>query len=206
MNILIVDDQRIVLDSIAMLLRQGIAGSNVTTALSGVQAIEMIEHSKPDVVLLDVNMPGMNGLKVAEYLNKKHPTVKIIVLTNVNGVAMVLALAKIVNGFLYKATGIEELTQCINVVMRGDTYFCGEVQQTIFSRMNSLDKLPAINLDERELLVIKKLSEGKTTKEIAVDLDVKETTVNSYREGLLKKTKTKNTTELVAFAFLNGII
>jgi DNA-binding NarL/FixJ family response regulator len=206
MNILVVDDHKIFLDSITMLLRNQIPDSNISIASEGWQAIEMIDEVKPHVMLLDINMPGMNGLQVAEYITTKHSDVKIVVLTNVNGEAMVLNLLKLVHGFLFKDIDGEELKACIDTVLRGENYFCEGARKMILNNVSALDKLPKIHLSKRELTVVEMLAEGKTSKEIAVALGLKEKTIHSYREDILKKTKTKNTSELIAFAFQNCLI
>jgi len=206
MNILVVDDHKIFLESISSLLREQIQNANVLNAFDGLQAIKMLDAEKPDLILLDINMPLMNGLEVAEHIAFNYPRIKLVILTNVDGQAMVLSLAKIVHGFLFKEVDGNELKKCIHTVMSGEKYFCENSRKTIFRNMNTMDNLPHLHLEKREIMLIELLAAGKTSKEMSKLLGVKEKTINSYREGLLRRTKTKNTTELVAFAFHNGLI
>ncbi|HEY8934245.1 MAG TPA: response regulator transcription factor [Cyclobacteriaceae bacterium] len=206
MNILLVDDQKIFLKSFAHLVGQHIPDSIISQAHSGKSAIAILDDVKPDVVLLDINMPDMNGLEVAEYLNKNYPHIKIVMLTNVDGEAMILNLAKIVDGFLLKDIEDIELKKCVSTVMSGGKYFCKDAQEIIYNNMNAMGKTPYIHLELRELELIKLLANGWTSKEIANEWNVNEKTVNNYREVLIKRTKTKNAVGLVAYAYNNGLM
>ena len=206
MNILLVDDETIFLQSLAPLISKQIFGATVFEASSGKMAIDMLAETKPDIILLDVNMPVMNGLQVAEYISKKHPDIKIVMLTNVDGDAMILSLVKIVHGFLIKDIDKAEVKECISMVMNGKKYFCDVAQRAIYENMNAMEKSPYVHLDERELELIRYLAQGKTSKQIAAIKGIKEKTVNSNREALNKKTKTTNAAGLVAYAFHNGLI
>lgn len=206
MNILIVDDHRIFLDSLAMLIEKQVPQSVIHKVFDGVQAIQMLNTIKPAIVILDVNMPFMNGLEVAEYIHTTLPQTKIIVLTNVNGKAMVLNLTRVVHGFLFKAIEGNELKQCIHAVLAGEKYFCENSRKMVLNNTESLTDLPSVHLSKRELSIVELLAEGKTSGEIAQILGIKEKTIKSYREELLRKTKTKNTSELVVFAIHNSLI
>lgn len=206
MKILLVDDKKLTLESIKVLLYQQFPGSEIHEAHDGIHAVKMLAEKKPDVMLLDINMPEMNGLQVAEYINEKHLPIKIIVVTNVDGDAMVLSLVKVVHGFLFKDVDADEFKRCINTVMEGKKYFCEQIRLTLYENVNSMDKIPHIHLDKNEIELIQFLAAGKTSKEIAKIKGVKEKTINGQREALNKKTKTKNGNELVAYAFYNGLI
>lgn len=206
MNILLVDDQKFALKSLTNLIYDAVPSATIFEAYDGAPAIKMLPDTKPDVVFLDVIMPMMNGLQVAEYLNKNYPNIKIIMFTNVNGRAMVLSLVKMVHGFLSKNVDGYELGACINAVMRGEHYFCKRTTDIIHKSINEMDNLANVHFDKREALLVELLAGGKTTRVMAEMLGMKEKQVNRLREGLLRKTKTKNTTELVAFAFRNGLI
>lgn len=206
MNILLVDDETIFLQSLGAMIRREIFGATVFEASSGEMAISKLPEVKPDLILLDVNMPTMNGLQVADYISRKRPDIKIIMLTNVDGDAMILSLVKLVHGFLVKTVDKAELKKCISMVMEGKKYFCDVAQRAINDSMSVKDKHGHVDFDDRELELIKYLSQGKSSKEIAAIKGVTEKFINTQREALLKKTKTKNATALVAYAFTNGLI
>jgi len=206
MNILLVDDQNIFLDSLSLVIKQAFPSSNVFKALSGRLAIDMLPEAKPTVILLDVNMPGMNGLEVAEHITKHYPAIKIVMLTNITGRAIVLSSMKIVHGFLFKDVGAPDIKNAIEAVLSGKKYFCSNANQMIIKNVNELDKLPYVQFTKIEIDIVEMLKAGKTSKQIAKTLGLKERTVNHHREELLKKTKTKNSHELIAFAFANALI
>lgn len=206
MNILIVDDQVLFLNALLALLKPEFPEANFSVADSGTKAIETLKHQKPDLVLLDVNMHGMNGLEVAEHIRKKYPRVKIIMVTNISGKAMVLSLVKIAHGFLFKHSDVTEMKKVILGVMEGKSTFCSTSSDLILDNASTMDNLSRVHLDEFEMKMIVMLADGKTSKEMAQDLGKTEKALNRHREELLKKTKTKNTPELIAYAFRNGLI
>lgn len=206
MNILLVDDHPMFIESVSTLIRRHIPNSEISKAFNGQDAVQMLDRINPTVVILDVNMPGMNGLEVAECINNKSQNIKIIILTNFSGVAMVLSLMKFAHGFLFKESGPAELEECINTVLTGKKYFCERSTKIIVNNADTLERIPTVRFTKRELSIIKLLYKGTTTKQVAATLGIKEKTVNSYREELLRKTKTKNTTELLVYAINNGLI
>jgi len=205
MNILVVDDQNIVLEGLITLLRLKIQNATISKANSGYQAIKILGNEKIDLVLLDVNMPVMNGLEVAEYISKNHPSVKIIMLTNVSGLPMVLSLAKIAHGFSFKDAEADELKEVIAAVMRGEKAFCSASKEMVLNNTTTVE-MPDVRFSEYETILVNLMSEGKTNKEIGAVLRKKEKAIRRLREDLLKRTKSKNGTELVAFAYQNGLI
>jgi len=205
MNILLVDDQNIFLHAMTILLRREIPGATISCANSGHQAITLLNNEKIDLILLDVNMPVMNGLEVATYVAKNFPLVKIIMLTHVAGLAMIVSLAKIAHGILFKEADANELKEVIASVMRGERGFCSVSKEMVLNNM-AYTEIPYVNFNKYETMLVKLMTEGKTSKEIGVVLSKTEKAVKRLREDLLKKTKAKNTSELIAFAYQNGII
>jgi len=206
MNILIVDDQNIVLEGLVTLLRLEIPDATISKANSGHQALIKLSQEKIDLILLDVNMPVMNGFEVAHSVAKNYPLVKIIMLTHVAGLAMVLNLAKIAHGISFKDVEADELKQIIYAVIRGEKGFCSTSKAMLLNNTNSIGELPDVRFDKYEIMLVNMMADGKTSKEIAIVLSKKEKTINRLREDLLKKTKSKNGLELVAYAFQNGLI
>ncbi len=206
MNILTVDDSKIFLEALGALIEKLVPRSEISMAFNGMHAIAMLDETKPDLMILDVNMPLMNGLEVAKYTRQKYPQTKIIILTNVDGKAMVLNLSKYAHGILFKDIGSTDLKNCIEAVLSGQKYFCENSKKLILDNTYTLTDLPDVNLNVREINIVKLLAAGRTSKEISKTLGIRERTIQSYREDLLKKTKTENTPELVMFAVNNSLI
>lgn len=168
MNILVVDDQKIFLQSFLQFLNIILPGSIIHDALGGKQALDLIPVVNPDIILLDINMPEMNGLQVTEQVVKKYPQIKIVILTNVGGEAMTLNLLKRkVHGFLFKNIEGEEIKNCIDTVIGGGKYFCDEANQILSRNINKLNDLPKVELNRRETDIILLMKAGRTSKEIA---------------------------------------
>lgn len=209
MNILVVDDHPMMVESWASELRFLIPESKIFTAFSGTQALEMISDVKPAVILLDINMPGMNGYDVAKTVLKMDVLpMKVIIFTNFDADAMVLNLIELgVHGLLFKKScDGNEMKMCIDRVLHGEKYYCKSVDDIILRNVNKISDLPKVQFTARELRLLMLLADGKSSKEISVILTLKENTVNSYRDELMRKTKTSNVAELVAFTMRNGLI
>ena len=207
MNVLVVDDQKTFLEAMANWLAGLLHGAVLYKALSGLEAYDMIESVKPDIILMDVNMPDLNGLETTRLILKKYPESKIVVLTTIDGEPMILSLLKAgVRGFLFKDAGEAEIKTCIETVYAGSKYYCAEVDDIVSRNVHLLENQPVVDLNKREKEIIWLMGAGNSSKEIAAQLGIKEKIVNSIREQLLKKTKTKNATQLVAYAFFNVLM
>jgi len=206
MNILAVDDHPLYLESLERLLKDQIPQAKISTAFNGNQAVEILERVNPVLMILDINMPGMGGLEVAKYVTMKYPSIKIIVLTHKSGMAMMLNLIPFVHGFLYKEIRQMEFKKCIDTILNGGKYFCQKTSKLILYNNYKFNDLPEVWLTNREMDILRMLREGKTSKEIADKLHLSVKTVKSYREDLLRKTKTKNSTELIEFVNNNSIL
>ncbi|NCC73015.1 MAG: response regulator transcription factor [Sphingobacteriia bacterium] len=212
-RILLVDDHQIVRDGIISLLqgesRFVIAGQ----AENGVEALEKIEKFSPDLVILDINMPVMNGLECAKVVTEKFPDVRILTLTMLSEQEHIKnMLAAGVGGYILKSSGREELITAINTVMEGKNYFSEEVKNVIMMEMvkkkNTTGKIigDPIPLTPRELDVLNLIVDELTNHEIAEKLFISVRTVDAHRRNLLEKTGSRNTAGLVKFAIENNLI
>jgi len=205
-NLLLVDDQALFRESIRSLLNQNMDAIHINEAANGKEALQILKATPVDVVLLDVNMPEMNGIDVASEILSNFPQTNVIILSQHGGEALIIHLLKQgVHGFLHKNTNASELKIAIESVMRGEKH----IQESISNiyQNNTLTKnAPTIIFNKREAEILLQLKMGKSSKEIAGNMDLKENTVNSYREVMLRKTKTKNVAELITYAHQNGIL
>jgi DNA-binding NarL/FixJ family response regulator len=206
-NLLLVDDQALFRESIRSLLQQNMDSVSIYEAANGREALNIMQLNRIDVVLLDVNMPDINGVEVAAEILEKHERTSVVILSQHGGEALIIHLLKLgVHGFLHKNTNVNELKIAIDAVMRGDKYFDEGISAIYNNTVNVVKTAPTIIFNKREAEILVQLKMGRSSKEIAGNMDLKENTVNSYREVMLRKTKTKNVAELITYAYQNGIL
>ncbi|MDD4992993.1 MAG: response regulator transcription factor [Paludibacter sp.] len=209
-TLIIVDDHLIFQQGLkAMITAENIA-TVVGEASNGIEFIEMLSVCKPDLVLMDIDMPEMNGMEATKKAIELIPDIKIIALTMFGDEEYYYKMIDLgVKGFILKSTGIAEIEKAIRDVMQGESYFSNELLRKIimnFSRNNEQKKNDPKNLTEREIEVLQQICLGSTTDEIAQKLNISPKTVKSHRANLLEKTACKNTATLILFALRNKII
>ena len=204
-SILLVDDQQLFREGLALILKQHYPAVTITQAGSGPEALEILKTNRIDLVLLDIGMPEMNGMEVVPHLTKEYPDLVILVVTQYNGEAMIKHLLRLgIHGFIFKSSASEEIKEAIRTVMEGRQYIPVNLQPSFLKKMALSDAPGVLKKREAEILLLLKM--GSSSKEIAERLNLKENTINSYREEMLQKTKTKNVAELIAYAYENGML
>jgi DNA-binding NarL/FixJ family response regulator len=173
---------------------------------------EKLIKSAPDILLLDVHLPGKNGIEVAKEITNSEMNVKIIFLTSTTEKNIVIeAFESGAMGYLSKAYKPDELQTAIRTVYNGDKYIKGEIAQIILDnyfqeKQNTLAGSSPDMLSEHEKEIIKLISKGLLNKEIADKLNVSLRTIEGHRNQIMKKLNLKNTAEIVVFAIKNNII
>ncbi len=212
-KILLVDDHKLVRDGIISLLQGEEKFEIVGQAENGLEAIEKIERLSPDLIILDINMPIMNGLDCAKKVAEKFPEVRILTLTMLSEQEHIKnMLAAGVGGYILKNSGRSELIEAIETVMSGQNYFSNEVKNVIIMDMikkkTSTGKISGeiIPLTPRELDVLQLIVDEYTNQEIADKLFISVRTVDAHRRNLLEKTGSRNTAGLVKFAIENDLL
>jgi DNA-binding NarL/FixJ family response regulator len=213
-KILIADDHQMFIDGIAASLKDNEFINIISTANNGAQAIRQLEKELVDVVLLDINMPEMNGIEAAKIIVKNHPLVRIIALSMYLEKEFIEELIHIgVSGYILKNTTMGELEQAIISVSSGKKYFSNDVAlkmldaQTNNEYAGKIDSEPTsqVGLTEREVEVLKLITKEFTTPEIAKKLFISVYTVETHRKNLIRKLNVKNIAGLVKYAIQNGI-
>ncbi len=211
-GIYIADDHEMFVEGISLSL--AIKGAIVVeaSANTGTELIELLEKKCVDVVLLDINMPGMNGFEAAKIIVKKFPSVKIIALSMFLEKEYIQELIDIgVSGYILKNTRIQELEKAIILVASGKKYFSNDVGLKLLNAQTNSEYAQGFLLEqshgltEREIDVLKLIVQENTTSEIAEKLFISVHTVETHRKNLIKKLKVKNIAGLVKYAFQNGI-
>jgi two-component system response regulator NreC len=203
---LVVDDHQLFRNGIISLLSKNDAIEVVGEASNSEELFSELEKSKVHVVLMDISMPGTNGLEAIEQARDKYPDVRFIVLTmHAEGQYVVKAVRNGAYGYLIKNADESELIHAIKEVANGKKYFNSEISQLMIGNM-SVEGESHKKLSDRELEVLTLVSEGKTTKEIAEELFVSARTVETHRVNMMKKLSVQNSAELIKKAAHLGLI
>lgn len=201
-TILIVDDHTLIRETWSFLLNQQPGFSVVGECGSGEEAIELTRVLHPDIILMDINLPGINGMEAIPLIRKCSPSSKIL------GVSMhalpTFARNMILqgaSGYITKTSSREELFYAIREVQGGRRYICQEIKNTLSEQIISEDgtKDALQSLTGRELQIIARVARGETSRQIGVALGVSIKTIEVHRHNILKKLKLKNTTSLINF-------
>ena len=211
-RVLVVDDHTIVRDGVCALLALATDIEVVGEAANGMEALEKVRHLSPDVVLMDIAMPIMDGLEATRRIHKEFPKVKVLVLTQYDEKDYILPIIEVgAQGFITKMSASSELASGIRAVHHGDSFlspsaarFLVEGYQQGSSARGSND--PYEQLTNREREIFKLLVEGHTTQEIADVLVISPKTVEGHKTNLMAKLDIHSRTDLVKYALRKGII
>jgi DNA-binding NarL/FixJ family response regulator len=208
-KVMIVDDHNLVREGLKAVFSQGDEIEVVGEAGSGEQAIEMVDQVKPDVILMDISMPGMNGIQATKAIRDKHPDSKIVILTMLDQEGYVYEAIKAgATGYMLKSTSSDELVNAIQTVNEGKALLHPDATAQLLKEFVSLaqNKAKDYGLSNREMEVLQLLSEGNTNKEIAKALWISEQTVKTHVAHIFDKLGTSDRTETVAQALRTGLV
>lgn len=208
-EVVIVDDHKMVREGIRQLLEFDGKIKVVGEADNGLECLELLNNNVPDVLLLDINMPEMNGLDVLKYIRKNKINVKVIILTVHNEIEyLVNAVDMNVDGYILKDSESEILKNAIFAVCDGENYIQEELIPMLNSRMINLDidKERLKSLTKREIEVLKAIAAGLLNKEIATNLGISERTVKNHISNIFKKIDVADRTQAAVFAIRNNIV
>jgi len=206
-NVLLVDDEVLLREGLRSLLVGEDFIKKIYEAGTANEFKTVIEKQSIDLVLLDIRLPGTNGLELLDLVKAKSPEVKVIAVTGLEGVELMVSLLKAgVHGIVFKLDGYREILKAIKTVLREDNYFPEKIIRIIQANAKRWDHVPPVLLTAPENDMMKALAHGMTTKEIALELKMAETTAETYRIRLIKKLGVSNTAALLAYAYRNGIL
>lgn len=207
-SVLLVDDHELVRTGIEALLNSAEDIKVVGVAKSGEDAVQAVANLAPDVVMMDVNMPGIGGVEASRRMLQYNPKIKIIALSVQNDGPIPHQLLKLgVLGFISKGSPVDEMIQGIRKVMQGKRFLCSEVANNLaFQGLPGSKESPFAKLSQRESEVVTLILQGKTIQEMAKMLVLSDKTVNTYRYRLYEKLHVKNDVELTRLAVKFGHI
>lgn len=207
-NLLLVDDHAIVTDGLKALLSDEDNYVIKGVAQNGRMAIEMLSVLKVDIVLMDIDMPEMNGIEAVKQIKKQMPDKKILMLTMHDEKAMIKMMMEIgADGYLLKNSPKAELLKALESLSSNESYFSDEVTSVLLQSdpIKSNGKMLA-ELTEREIEIIKLVSEGFSNKQIGEKLFISHRTVDTHRTNLMNKIEVHNVAGIVKFAIAHGLI
>lgn len=211
-TIIIVDDHKIFRDGLIMLLNNFDFVSLIGQAANGEEFLELIKTEAPDIVLMDINMPQMNGIEATKQAVQKYPDIKVIALTSfADDDYIEQMIAAGVEGYMLKRSDIDDFEKAIKKVAGGGSYFSPEIIKVI-SRNLYKDKerktgeRMLANFTSREKEILNLICKGLNNEQIADQLHLSPKTVEKHKSHLFQKTQTFNTVNLVIYAFRNQLI
>ncbi|GAC1519992.1 MAG: response regulator transcription factor [Herpetosiphon sp.] len=209
-RILLVDDHAVLRDGVRMVLEAHPGFTVVGTAENGEGAVELAITLLPDVAVLDVAMPGMNGLEATRLIRARAPATQVVILSMYEGEEYLReALQAGASAYILKRAAAKELVTAIEAVQRGESYLDPALTRTLITDyVRKVERPDASSevLTDRELEVLKLVAEGMTNRQIAQQLMISIKTVQSHRANLLDKLNLHDRTELVRYAIRRGLI
>jgi DNA-binding NarL/FixJ family response regulator len=204
-TIILADDHAMLREGIRKIIER-IEGALISGEVNdGLELLELLKKSSPNLVILDISMPNLRGLEAIREIKKTHPKVKILVLTmHKKKEFLRQALRDGADGFLLKEDAGSELIRAVQTVRNGGKYLSSLLTNVLKSLAVEEEKTEVLTMREKE--VLKLLTEGKRTKEIAVALYISPHTVRRHRSNIMEKLNFKNLTDLVKYAISQGYI
>jgi two-component system, NarL family, response regulator LiaR len=208
-SLILVDDHQLFREGLHLLLSNLDEIDRISEASNAEELFIKLKQHVPDIIFMDIDLPGTNGIEITRQVLKQYPNIRIVALSMYADedyyLPMIEAGAK---GFILKNSGFDDVEISIKRVMAGKNYYSQEILSGLLSASNR--KTPTLkkttDLSERETEIIQRICQGLSNQEIAEKLNISKRTVDKHRENILLKTNTKNTAGLVMFAIKNGII
>ncbi|MGA3200864.1 MAG: response regulator transcription factor [Bryobacteraceae bacterium] len=211
-SVLLVDDHKIMRDGIKAILGRAEDFRVVGEAETGTDAVQFVKNHNPDMVLMDIGLPGLNGVETTAEILRHHPECRVVILSMYDDEHSVVSAVRAgARAFILKRASDTDLLDALRIVARGGSYLSPQVSDRLLSRIQKgdLESKPAAaaldHLSPRELQVLRMVADGKTSKEIAVMLDLREQTIRSYRKTMMKKLGVNNVAGLTQLALSTGL-
>lgn len=210
-KIALVDDHKIVRDGIKIMLESQPGIEVIAEASNGKEVLEMIKNQRIDLVIMDINMPEVDGIAATRELIEKYPKVKVLALTMSNDDLHVRQMIQAgASGYIMKSAGRKELKGAIESIMNGKHYFSDEATHSVMMDLvkgkGKSTSPDVVHITDRELEILEHIVKEYTNQEIAEKLYISPRTVDAHRRNLLQKTGARNTAGLVKYAFQHNII
>jgi two-component system invasion response regulator UvrY len=206
-RILIADDHPVVRQGLKQTIAEIPGPVTVDEATDGMEALNKARMGNYDVVILDISMPGKNGIDVLEQIKYERPNLPVLMLTMYPEEQLAVRALKIgASGYLTKASAPDELVSAIQKVLTGGKYVSSSLAEHLASLLQQTERQPHETLSNREYQVLRLIASGKTTAEIAKELLLSVKTISTYHSRILEKMGMKNNAELIHYAINNHLV
>ncbi|KKC99749.1 response regulator transcription factor [Photobacterium halotolerans] len=209
-QVLLVDDHQVVMEGFKARLDNETNIEVIATATNGADALKNAEQYQPDVVLMDISMPEMNGIEATRHFRQHFPEIKVLILTMHDNREYILQVMQAgASGYILKEVSAQEMVQAIEAVHQGGRYFCRLVADTVFAApIEPVEPAQAVltALSRREETVLRQVALGKSSKKIALELGISTRTVETHRQNIKHKLNMNSTAELTAYAVKENLI
>ncbi len=200
LKILVVDDHPIFLKGLVEVLQDELPDSDILSQTSSLKALTAARDQTPDIAVLDLDMPDMNGIVLGVALKKQHPSVKIIILTMHKEPDIIRSvMAKGIEGYVFKDDAVNDVVVAVQYIMNGEKYI--SKYPTLFRDAANTDLVEP--LTKTEILVLKAIANHKTSREIADELFVSSKTIENHRNNISRKLNLQGSNSLLKFALNN---
>jgi len=212
-DLLLVDDHKMMRDGLRAILERTAEFHVVGEADNGAEAVRFCKKFRPDLVVMDIGLPGLNGIEATIEILRYAPQTRVVMLSIYDDEnSVVTAIRAGARAFVLKRASSADLIDALRIVARGGSYLSSQVSDSLLTRIQSGDlrtttsRTPLDTLSPRELQVLRLVAEGKTSKDIAVLLDLGLQTVRGYRKGLMKKLGVNNVAGVTQMALAAGLL
>ena len=207
-RLLIADDHIIIRNGLKLMLSKNPKFKIVAEVSSGQEAIDYIDNNSNDidVILMDIDMPGVNGIEATKTINKNHPNIKILALSMHDEEVYITSMIDAgATGYILKQADVYEISQAIESTALGKKFYSNEVSITIINSLHKKSQDKGNELSVREMEILSLIAAGLTNKEVGEKLFISARTVESHRRNILDKLDFKNTAEMIRYAIENNI-
>lgn len=207
LKVLICDDHQIIVDGLKSLVNSIEDFEVVATANNGEEVLKVLKVLSVDIILMDIDMPIMNGLNATTLIKENYNSIKVVILSVHSEQGMIKSLIDLgVDGYLLKNSSRDELETAIRQVCSGKEYFSSGVTQSLLKKNNERFKNTSVDITRREVEILKLIASGLTNKEIGEKLFISHRTVDTHRTNLMRKIDVKNIAGLISFALKQGFV
>jgi DNA-binding NarL/FixJ family response regulator len=207
MRVMIVDDHPVTRDGLRAALGTAEDVEIVGEASSGEEAVKVVTEVGPDVVFMDVRMPGMNGIEATKAIRQGNPDTRVILFTvDESRASIAEAIQAGVSGYLLKDVGVDELVNAARLALQGKAVIHPTLTQAFIEEVRLVDRKPEAPLSRREVEILQRVAYGATTKEVADKLGISPHTVKTHLERIFEKLGANDRAQAVAIAIRQGLV